>query len=115
MDLEKHLVERDERLQRIFDLIHRLEPALEYDEHLADVSFESVSLTSKAGEAAARGSSLMSNGSKPGRGTPSRTSMASVTGGDEINLNLQSGSARRSSDGQSADEREKDRDRDASG
>jgi len=47
MDLEKHLVEKDERLQRIFDLIHRLEPALEYDEHLADLSFESVSLTSK--------------------------------------------------------------------
>jgi len=47
MDLEKHLVQRDERLQRIFDLIHRLEPALEYDEHRADLSFESASRTSK--------------------------------------------------------------------
>lgn len=32
MDLEKYLVERDKKLQKIFQLINRLEPALEYDE-----------------------------------------------------------------------------------
>lgn len=47
MDLEKYVSSKDTRLKKYFHLFNRLEPTLEYDDHLADMSFESVSLTSK--------------------------------------------------------------------
>lgn len=33
MDLKKELIERNRETKRIFDLIDKLEPALEYDEN----------------------------------------------------------------------------------
>ena len=55
MDLEKYLVERDKKLTKMFQLINKLEPALEFDEKENEQSLESLARGQKAGDGAGSG------------------------------------------------------------